>query len=94
MNRELGPCTVAVAMLSEVPSRFTPEAPATPSGQSTATVLKSSFEQAGSDLLTCMKPPHGTNAGWAEASKCVLCKSPEFWDLCQMERALEAADRN
>ena len=68
LHAMLGPCTVAIALLTEVPHIFTPEAPTTPSGQS-ATVFKNSFSLASNHLLQCMEPPHGTNAGWVEVSK-------------------------
>ena len=68
IRRATGECTVAIAMLSEVPARFTPEASAGPSGQS-ALVFKGSLERAYNNLQSCFTPPHGTNIGWAEASK-------------------------
>lgn len=55
-------------MLSEVPAGFTPEAPATPSGQ-TGIVFKGALLQASIALQSCFKPPDGTNIGWAEARK-------------------------
>ena len=61
----IGPCTVAIALLSEVPHMFTPEAPTTPSGQ-TGMVFKNSVSRASNQLLQCMEPPHGTNAGWVQ----------------------------
>ena len=68
-----GLCTVAVALLSDVPARFTPEASATPSGES-AIVIKGSLERAGINLGICFTPP-GTNIGWAEVGKCMLFSS-------------------
>ena len=68
IRRATGECTVAIALLSDVPARFTPEAPATPSGQ-TAIVLKNHLERAFLNLQSCFTPPYGTNIGWAEASE-------------------------
>ena len=68
-----GECTVAIALLSEVPARFTPEVSAGHPGQSTI-VIKGTLERRFINLQSCMEPPQGTNIGWAEASKwIVLC---------------------
>ena len=63
-----GECTVAVAVLIEVPARFIPEASGASSGQN-GLVFKSAFLRAISNLQTCFISPHGTNIGWVEARK-------------------------
>ena len=60
---------MAIALLSEVPARFTPEASAGPSEQSVI-AYKGRLEQAGINLGNCF-PPSGSNIGWAEISKCI-----------------------
>ncbi len=57
---------MAIALLSEVPASFTPEIPATPSGQ-TATASKGALLEAFNALRTCLQLFHGTKIGWAQA---------------------------
>lgn len=66
-----GECTVAVALLSEVPARFTPEASATPSGQ-TGIVFKGTLQRVSMALQNCFKPPDGTNIGWVQARTTII----------------------
>lgn len=63
-----GECTVAIAVLIEVPARFTPEASAASSGQN-GIVLNSALIRATRNLQNCFISPHGTNIGWAKARK-------------------------
>ena len=69
LANKIATCTVAIALLSDVPPRFTPEIdpPFTPFAN-TAIVFFGAFNQASSALLKCMAPT-STNAGWAKMSR-------------------------
>lgn len=64
INLRIDKCTVAVAMLADVPEKYIPEAPAGPFVQSTLDIW-GAIHQANVVLMKgCLTPPN-TYAGWA-----------------------------
>lgn len=68
MSPNVEDCTVAVAVLSDVPHKFTPEIAPASSGR-TATVFKHIVELSGLDFVKCLRYD-GSGLGWVELGKC------------------------